>query len=748
MGLAIAARKSRALVVALALAASSAAGAVALTTGLEAAANARPAAPFEASFDATVVSSARVYGDVEVEVADAVAAATETIAVPRRMRLRERSAASSATPLGSVVPGDRVRMRARLRAPEGRANPGMRDRAHDLARRGIGAVGAISHPDFVVRLPDREGLRPLAWLYALRATGTHRLLHFGEGGALLAALALGDRGGLGAARADQFRLLGLTHLLSVSGLHLVLAGALVYALARRLLRFQSFVVDQRRAALAAAVVAATGYALLAGFEVPVRRSLVLLIALAASVWLRRPMRRGAPLALAVLTILAVEPAALFDAGAQMSFLASGALIFGARRELAGDSARRTRWRAWLLDGLDTSALATAATAPVAAAVIGSVSPWGLVANVVAVPWTGFVLMPAAFVAALLAALAPHGVAVDTIVRALAAIGATSLDALAIAASATPPAWPARPALPFVLAALGALIFVVRSTRLSRRLAWSLAIVAGLALAPAPRIEPLPPRIVHLDVGQGDATLVQGRSAAILVDAGTALPGGGDLGASVVVPALRALGVRRLAVVAASHADLDHRGGLPSVLRAIPTERLWLPHGAASEPAFAALIAEARALGVRVEERGAGSPRERIGDLDVTPLWPPPATSPMPSRNDRSLTLHIDVAGRSLLLAGDIEATAEAALLASGVLLHADVLKLSHHGSRTSSSRAFLDAVGGAIAIASAPRWSRFGMPHAEVALRVQRGGYALWWTGRDGAVLVGLDPVLHVWGWR
>ncbi|MCX5737136.1 MAG: ComEC/Rec2 family competence protein, partial [Proteobacteria bacterium] len=252
MALAIAARRSRALVALFALAASSAAGALALATRLEAAADARPAAPLESSFDATVVSSARVHGDVEVELADAVVAASETIAIPSRIRLRERAAGPGPTALGSVVAGDRIRVRARLRAPEGRANPGMRDRTHDLARRGIGAVGSTLHPDLVVRLPDQEGVRPLAWLYAFRVTASQRLLRFGEGGAVLAALALGDRGGLGAVRSDQFRLLGLTHLLSVSGLHLVLVGALVYGITRRALRLVLFRVDRRRTALATA----------------------------------------------------------------------------------------------------------------------------------------------------------------------------------------------------------------------------------------------------------------------------------------------------------------------------------------------------------------------------------------------------------------------------------------------------------------------------------------------------------------
>ncbi len=721
---------------------------LALATRLEAAEADRPAAPLEARFDATVVAAARVPGGLEVEVADAVAAHGETARVPARIRLREREGLAGATALGAVLAGDRLRVRARLRAPEGRANPGVRDRSRDLARRGVGALGAPSHPDLVVRLPDQEGARPLAWLHAFRAAASQRLLAYGEGGALLAALALGDRGGLDAARREQFRRLGLTHLLSVSGLHLVLVGALLYGVARRVLRILPLVADRRRTALATAVLAASGYAVLAGFEVPVRRSLVLLLALAASVWLRRPLRRGAPLALAALAILAFEPEALFDAGAQMSFLASGALIFGLRREPEADAAARTGFRAAVLDLLDTSALATAATAPVAAAVIGSVSPWGLVANLVAVPWTGFVLMPISLAAGLLAGAAPDTVVIGLVLRALSAAASFSLDALALVALATPPSWPARPALPFVLAALVALVFVLRATRASRRIAWTLAILAALALAPPPRIEPPPPRVVHLDVGQGDATLVQGTRAAILVDAGTALPDGIDMGASVAVPALRALGVRRLAVAVASHGDLDHRGGLASVLRAIPTERLWLPFGSLREPAFAALAAEARALGVRVEERGAGSPREAIGDLQVEPLWPPPAEDASRSRNDRSLTLRIELAGRTLLLAGDIEATAEAALIARGAPLRAELLKLSHHGSRTSSSAAFLAAVGGTVAVASAPRWSRFGMPHPEVSKRVQDAGYALWWTGRDGAVLVGLQPRLWARGWR
>jgi competence protein ComEC len=216
----------------------------------------------------------------------------------------------------------------------------------------------------------------------------------------------------------------------------------------------------------------------------------------------------------------------------------------------------------------------------------------------------------------------------------------------------------------------------------------------------------------------------------------------------VLPALRALGVRRLAVAVATHADLDHRGGLVAVLEGLETERLWLPAGARGDPAFAALNATAGRRGVRVEERGLGDPVVRVGDLAIESLWPPREPGAGASRNDRSLVLRVRIGDRAVLLPGDLEAGAERALLASGADARADVVMLAHHGSRTSSTAALLRAAGGAVAIASAPRFGRFGMPHADVVARARGAGYAVWWTGRDGAVLVSLGEPLWVRGWR
>ena len=745
-------RAGRRLAAALALGAASAFG---LAERLDEASRHVPAAPLEATLEATVTRAAPLPGAVELDLAGVRAVGGEG-PLPPRLRLRapiEGVHDARTPPFASVLPGDRLRLRARLRPFEERANPGGRGRARDLARIGIATMAAPVHPDLVVRLPDGERIRPLAALHRFRARAGARLAAEGEGGELLRALALGDRGGLERPSIDAFRSLGLTHLLSVSGVHLALAGALFYRIARRALLRSRRSVDPRRPALLLAAGAAGGYALLAGWDVPVRRSLVMLIGLALSFAARRSVQRGAPLLGAAVLVLAFDPEALFDAGAQMSFGASAALVAGSSRASsgAGEPARWGRARRWLAEMLQAGAVANAATAPIAASAIGVLSPWALAANLAAIPWTELALLPCALVAALAAGLAPDARVSGLLLRASAAVAAASLEGLRRTAAALPDAWTASPGAAAVAAALLAALLLVRVRGTIRRCVGSLAITLALALAPPARIDPAPPRLVSLDVGQGDAAVVQGRSAALLIDGGPAVPGGRDLGESVVLPALRALGVRRLDLVVASHGDLDHRGGLPAVVRALPVGRVWLPFGGLRDPAFEALIEIARARGVAVEERGAGSAAAQLGDLRVTPLWPPPdeAASGGPGRrNDRSLTVRVDAAGRGLLFPGDIEAGAEARLVASGALLRADVLKLPHHGSRTSSSARLLDAVDGGVAIVSAPRWSRFGMPHPEVVARVAGDGYAVWWTGRDGAVLIGLDPRLWVRGWR
>jgi competence protein ComEC len=731
-----------------ALLAAAAAGALALGERLEAASRARPAEAIECTLEGTVRAVARWENGVRVDLGDVVAVGRGDPAIPERVRLYGEATAAGLPAIERQLPGARVRARVRLRAPRELRNPGARSRLRELERAGIGAQGRLVHPALYARMPEREGARPLARLHARRAEWSERMAAAGAGAGLLRALALGDRQGLPKAQLDAFARLGIAHILAVSGLHLALVAAFFFAAARWTLGRSAALAarrDTRGFALAAGVAAALAYALLSGWGIPVRRALVLLSGLALGFASGRRRAALPPLAAAAIGVLAFEPQALFLAGAQLSFAASLALALAGRpsgadaASQAGFASRRAS------AALRVSASAVTVTAPLVALHLGRVAPFALAANLIAIPWTACVLLPAAGLALVGAAL-PLGSTSDAILAWADVPARGSLLAVASLASRLPaPAVTGRPGLLgwAVIGVLVALSFAAERTR--TRVFLALAVTAVIALAPPPAIAPEPPRLVFLEVGQGDATVVQSRDAAVLIDAGTAIAGGIDLGARAVVPALAALGIRRLDLVVVTHDDLDHRGGIPAVLRQLPVAQVWLPYGAGASGAFDDLLAAARERGVPVRERGAGSPAADFGSLRVAPLWPPPGSAPA-SDNDRSLVVRIDAAGRRALLPGDLETSAEGALLASGADLRADVLKLAHHGSRTSSSPAFLAAVGASVAVASAPCGGRFGMPHAEVLERARQSELSLWWTGRDGAVLVGLGGPLAVFG--
>jgi competence protein ComEC len=724
------------------------AGALAHAQRLEAARELRPAGKVERTLAATIDSVVPGASGFRIDLRDVVSADSAGVRVPPRLRLYGEPTPEGLVAIERRLPGERVWLAARLRAPAQRRNPGSTSPDHALDRAGIGAVGNLLHPALHARLPEREGLRPLEWITRQRTRLGERLGTAGPGAGLLRALALGDRSAPSPELNDAFARLGISHLLAVSGLHLALVASLAFGAARVTFGRSAALAaryDTRGIALCAAIAAAVGYALLSGWGVPVQRAAILLLGLALAFAGQRRRAAAPLLAAAALVVLARDSGALFQPGAQLSFLASAGLVAAARRAPSPPIARGVVG-AYVESLVRAGASVIALTAPVAAWHFGRAAPFALVLNLVAIPWTAAVLLPAAGVALVAAAFAP-GPATHTLLRLAGGVaewtGAAALEldqALPVVPGVGPPAaWCAC-----VLLALAGCSIV--ATRTSSRVLLALVISALLVSAPPRRVDPSVPRAVVLDVGQGDALIVQGRDGAILIDAGPALRSGYDLGARVVVPALAALGIRALDLAILTHADLDHRGGLPAVLRSLPVRELWLPHGARDDESLRDLLAVAKRRGVHVRERGAGDPAAELGGLRVTPLWPP-AEATLGSRNDRSLVVRVDIAGRRLLFPGDLEAGAEARLVASGADLRADVLALPHHGSRTSSSSEFLAAVGADVVTVSAPCGGRYAMPHPDVVARARVHGLPLWWTGRDGAVMVGLEAELHVSGY-
>jgi competence protein ComEC len=680
-------------------------------------------------------------------------------ATPSRLRVIERVATEEGALLAALETGDLLRARLRVEPTRPARNPGGQDRAVEERRRGIAARGRLVDQRLLVRIEHgaqssqwRDASR--AWT-ALRGRLSQRLQVAGPGGRLQAALALGDRGQLEAADQDAFRRLGISHLLAVSGLHLALVAALAYAAVRRAAVRATWLAarwDVRMFALIAAVVAALAYGMLAGWGVPVRRAWVFV---AVSVLVLARGSRRAPahaIALAAFAIVLCDPAAVFDLGTRLSFVAAGALIGSSGRFEASVGLVARAMHACAAS-LRVSATAIAVTAPVLA-YHGLSSSWlGLISNGIGVPATGLLLLPTSLLAAMIAGLADDPTA-DQILAFLERPARAALEFARAAAALIPPEpATAPPAATAMVVAAGLAVAATLARHTWVRAALALFVCAVLALGPRAVLRPTPPRIVAFDVGLGDAILVEGRDAALLVDAGWGLPGAADLGRSVVVPGLIALGVERLDVVAVSHADSDHRGGVAAVLEALPVDELWIPKGRGEGPrdGLFELARRAESLGVRVREMGAGDPPEQRGDLLLQPLWPPGVPVLRASRNDRSLVLRVDLAGSRVLLTGDIGEGAEAGLLAAGADLRADVLKLAHHGSRSSSSAGFLAAVGAEIALVSAPCSPRGRLPTPEALARVDAQHTSIWWTGRDGALLVALrsdSPTRVSWGWR
>jgi competence protein ComEC len=488
----------------LATVAAVAAGALALGGQLEAASRWRPRAPLEVTLEGTVQNAASGEGWMRVDLAEVSAAEPGAPRLPGRVRVLDRPTPPEAPALEAALPGERILARVRLRAHRELRNPGSRPRARGLERQGIGAVGRLVHPALHVRLPDREGLRPLARLHASRAALAERLSGTGPGGGLLRALALGDRRDLPQKTRDAFTRLGLAHLLAVSGLHLTLVASLIFAGARAVLRRSAWLAarrDTRELALAAGVAGAVLYALAAGWGVPVRRALVLLLGLAAAVARGRPGMRMLPLAAAAIAILTVEPEALFQAGAQLSFAASAALAIAARAPAEASHDRSARLRLAASGGLRASASAVAATAPLAAYHLGTVAPLGLVANLVGIPWTAFALLPAAL-AGTAAACTPAAPPAAWMLRGSERVAAFTLFAVEGAAAKAPVLGAAGRPAPFWFAVAGALVLLgLRTSRTLARAALALAVSLLLALAPPAKLLPDPPRVVVLNVSR-------------------------------------------------------------------------------------------------------------------------------------------------------------------------------------------------------------------------------------------------------
>lgn len=608
--------------------------------------------------------------------------------------------------------GEQWRLAVRLKRPRGLVNlQGFDYEAWLLAQR-IGATGTVKVGE---RLQAAGGLS--AWRDALR----QRVLAvdaYGRAGGV-AALVLGDGSGLSRTDWRVLQDTGTVHLLVISGQHVSLFAVALYGLVAGLARLGCWprALPWLPCACALAFAGALGYGLLAGFEVPVRRACVSIAAVL--LWRLRFRYLGiwTPLLLAWVVVLLFEPLAVLQAGFWLSFGAVAVLllVFGGRLGV------RSMWWSWW-HAQWTIALGLL---PFFLLLGLPISASGPLANLIAVPWVSFLVVPLALLGVLLLPVPWLGEGLLW----LAGFLLEMLFQLLALIAALLPAWLPM-LLPFwawLLIALGVLC-VLAPPGVPLRFPGLLMLVL-LFFTPQQRPEEGRAEVWQLDVGQGQALLVRTRSHALLYDAGPSF-GDFDLGERVVVPSLRALGIDRLDLMLLSHADNDHAGGALAVRQQLQVGQVLSGEAARLDPR------------VQAETCRDGASWQWDGVRFTTWHWAQAASS-----NALSCVLKVEAVGESLLLTGDIDSQAERWLISQGRDVQVDWLQVPHHGSRSSSSAFFLNTVAPRAALLSRGHNNQFGHPHPQVLARYQARGIEVHDSVNSGALRIrlGANEAATVW---
>ncbi|TSE31396.1 DNA internalization-related competence protein ComEC/Rec2 [Tepidimonas charontis] len=630
----------------------------------------------------------------------------EALALPVRLRWRSAAGREGAA-LPALAPGQIWSGTVRLRPPRAAANPHGFDAEAWLWREGVVATGSVV---VTANAPPPRRVGDVAWRYpierartAVRDAMRARLQGQGSGAGLVIALVTGEQAAIAAHDWNAIRATGVAHLVAISGLHVtmfayvaVAAVGILWRLAARRWPALALRVALPWAAGVGGVALAGLYALFAGWGVPAQRTVVMLALFVLTQLGGRRWPWWVTWLVALATALGLDPWAPLQPGFWLSFAAVAVLFQRDALALALGHGLG-RWRAAALALWRTQWAVTLGLAPLTLWWFGQVSLVGLLANLVAVPWVTWALTPLALMGVL---WAPLWDAAAQLAHGLLAL----LHALA--------AWPAavwtRPAVPWPLAVAAGVGAFVLVARVPWRARWWAALLLWPALAyQAPVPAPGTFEVILPDVGQGSAAIVRTARHTLIYDSG---PPQGSTNAAerVLLPWLQALGARADAIVI-SHDDSDHAAGMVTLAQAFPSALWW----ASFDPgARVPVTAQRCAAGVAWEWDGV-----RFAFVHPpSPDWEPP---PDGGDNARSCVLRIGEDERSAWLVGDIRAAEEHQILHALPNVRAGLLVAAHHGSRTSTSAAWLDALQPAAVVFQAGWRNRYGHPHRAVIERVQ-----------------------------
>jgi competence protein ComEC len=705
---------------------------------------------------------------------------TEDEAVPMEGRIR-------LTLRGTVprlVVGDVIRFQSRLHPPHSQLNPRGFDYDAYLHHHRIQALGTVNLGTGSEQLQVLTHVtysvldRADRWRGRMREAALRTL--DSRGASVYLALITGETGYLSQEIRDIFMSSGTTHILSISGSHLGLIGIVTFGMIRRgilaipsawLLRLTLRATPTRIAAVLTMPVVAF-YAILGGAEVATVRSLLMLALLLGAILLGRLHHLGAALSVAALIIVAWDPLAPLDVSFQLSFLSVLAIVLVAARvtstppadglplepDIPSDATRGFSFQAVrVLSSMTKTArelalLAVAVsvvTVPIVAMQFHQIAWVGLIANLIIVPFVGFWVVPIGLLGCL-----------GTLIT-----GSTSLQgAMLIQSSLDGLLWMVQgfasvpgarwmvmsPPGSQVVIYYGCVTAVVWSHRWPRRLAGALAAALLLLWAWSPQDLPEKGsvRLTFLDVGQGDAAVLETSEGAVMLVDGGGASDVSDQGRAVIAPFLWNRGIRRLDLVIASHPQLDHIGGLGSVLREFPVGEVWTNGVDRDIPFVRRLQAVTAILHIPVRAVTSTDPPLELGSCQVHILNPHLALSNEPARrgalagkhlNNESVVVRVVCGRTAVLFTGDIEQEAEERLVETGSLA-SGILKVPHHGSKASLSEQFLHAVNPEVGVVSVGHDNSYGHPSPVMLDLYRRLNIMVLRTDRQGAVTIVQTP--------
>ena len=612
-----------------------------------------------------------------------------------------------------VNAGEHWRLRVRLKPPHGFMNPGGFDYEGWLYQKNIHATGYIRKSDDNKKLADANVFS----LDALRqriSTEIQLILKDEEHAGLITALAVGDRSPISDKHWDTLIRTGTNHLMAISGLHIGLAAAFGFWVVRRLVPVTSMKhIPAQQLAMIAGLGVAVVYALLAGLSIPTQRALLMLSSFVLMLLLKRHFKSVNIMATALFAIMLWDPVSVLSAGFWFSFLAVSVILYVFSGRLSNGQGWSVRIRQW---GWMQFSIALALF-PFSLLLFQQTSLISPLANLILVPYVSFLVVPLVLLALLLMPLLSllSGYLLIAANKLLAliwpVIEALSTHPLAYWVKAAPD-WPV-----LLLALIGVALLLAPRGFPARWLGGVMLLPIILNTADKPVVGSF--EMAHLDVGQGLSVVVRTRHHVLVFDAGNKFGSRLDAGKAVVIPFLRHWSVDQLDKLVISHGDADHIGGAQAIVNVYP---------------------EVEVIGRDLEQIVAKNKRSCLSGeswqwdgVDFEFLHPQDRA--YSRRNNHACVLKVSAGGNHLLITSDIENEVERQLIKSyGDKLQAQVLVVPHHGSKTSSTQAFIEAVNPQIALLPVGYRNRYHHPKPEVVERYRSHGASIYYSGHAGTV--------------